>query len=138
MRTRLLTLLVLGLPATFAAQTHVVVTFSGTTVKLYANGRRLYTLDKQFVRGRVLRVWLGGQDEGLNAVYLAGGEVIEMVTIVFSAELQNPAGKSASLGCWLEGWSKSESKFNFFNSNATNPASRTTASVTPIQTSWVW
>ncbi|HEX7024731.1 MAG TPA: hypothetical protein VF187_07930, partial [Gemmatimonadales bacterium] len=65
------------MPADLAAMTpgnltHLVITFSGTTVKLYTNGRRLYTLDKQFVRGRVLRVWLGGQDDGLNAVYLAG------------------------------------------------------------------
>ena len=65
------------MPADLAASTpgnltQVVVEFSGPTVKLYTNGRRLYTLDKQFARGRVLRVWLGGQDEGLNAVYLAG------------------------------------------------------------------
>jgi hypothetical protein len=52
--------------------TSVVMAFSGATVKLYTNGRRLFTLDRQFVRGRVLRVWLGGQDEGANAVYLAG------------------------------------------------------------------
>ena len=52
--------------------TQVVVVFAGPTVKLYTNGQRLYTLDRQFVRGRVLRVWLGGQDAGTNAVYLAG------------------------------------------------------------------
>ena len=51
--------------------THVVVEFQGTQIKLYTNGRRLYTLDKQFARGRVLRVWLGGADDGLNAAYLA-------------------------------------------------------------------
>jgi hypothetical protein len=66
-----------SMPADLAASTpgnltQVVVEFSGTTIKLYTNGRRLYTLDKQFARGRVLRVWLGGADEGLNAVYLAG------------------------------------------------------------------
>ncbi len=65
------------MPADLAASTpgnltHVVVEFQGTKINLFTNGRRLYTLDRQFVRGRVLRVWLGGQDEGLNAVYLAG------------------------------------------------------------------
>jgi hypothetical protein len=65
------------MPADLAASTpgnltNIVMTFSGSTVKLYTNGRRLYTVDRQFPRGRVLRVWLGGQDDRLNAVYLAG------------------------------------------------------------------
>jgi hypothetical protein len=65
------------MPADLAASTPGILTrlvweFNGTTITLYTNGRRLYTLDKQFARGRVLRVWLGGADEGLNAVYLAG------------------------------------------------------------------
>lgn len=52
--------------------TQVSVSFSGNTIKLYTNGRRLWTLDRQFVRGRVFHVWLGGQDENAQAVYLAG------------------------------------------------------------------
>ncbi len=69
------------MPADLAASTpgnltRLVITFSGTTVKLYTNSRRMFTLDKQFARGRVLRVWLGGQDEGPNAVYLAGFSVV--------------------------------------------------------------
>jgi len=53
--------------------TQVVAAFEGTTVRLYTNGRRLYTLtDRKFVRGRVLRVFLGGQDDATQAVYLAG------------------------------------------------------------------
>ncbi len=64
------------MPADLAASTpgnltRVVMEVSGTTVKLYTNGRRLYTLDRQFVRGRVLRVWLGGENSG-NPMYLAG------------------------------------------------------------------
>jgi hypothetical protein len=52
--------------------THIIAVFEGPQVKLYTNGRRLYTLsDRKFVRGRVLRVFLGGQDDGANAVYLA-------------------------------------------------------------------
>lgn len=52
--------------------TTVVAVFEGNTVRLYTNGRRLYTLsDRQFARGRVLRVFLGGQGDGANAVHLA-------------------------------------------------------------------
>jgi hypothetical protein len=52
--------------------TQVAVSFAGNTIKLYTNGKRLYTLDRQFARGRVLRVFLGGQDETDGAVHLAG------------------------------------------------------------------
>ena len=51
--------------------TKVAVSFEGSTVKLYTNGRRLFTLDRQFARRDVLRVFLGGVDD-VNAVYLAG------------------------------------------------------------------
>jgi len=51
--------------------THLVIEINGPTIKLWTNGRRLYTLDKQFVRGRVLRVWLGGES-ATNPMYLAG------------------------------------------------------------------
>ena len=51
--------------------TRVGVSFSGSTIKLYTNGRRLYTLDRVFAKGRYLRVSLGGVDDA-NAVYLAG------------------------------------------------------------------
>ena len=52
-------------------RTQVEVSFAGPTVKLYTNGRRLYTLDRQFARGQVLRVFLGGESDA-NPVYLAG------------------------------------------------------------------
>ena len=52
--------------------TKVGVSFEGSTVKLYTNGRRMYTLDRKFARGRVLRVFLGGSDAAEGAVYLAG------------------------------------------------------------------
>ena len=54
------------------ALTQVAVSFVGNTIKLYTNGRRLWTLDRQFARGRVFRVSLGGQDENAGAVHLAG------------------------------------------------------------------
>jgi hypothetical protein len=64
------------MPADLAAATpgnltHLVMEFNGTTIRLYTNGQRLYTLEKQFVRGRVLRVGLGGESSG-NPMYLAG------------------------------------------------------------------
>ena len=51
--------------------TKVNVSFEGTTIKLYTNGRRLYTLTREFARGRVLRVFLGGTDAANGAMYLA-------------------------------------------------------------------
>jgi hypothetical protein len=92
-------------PADLAASTpgtltHLVVVVQGSTIKLYTNGRRMYTLDKQFARGRVLRVWLGGQDEGLNAVYLAGFAVRAGASapgvIMGVARLPGGAGGSAN------------------------------------------
>src|ERR1043166_8123319 len=41
----------------------VSLSYANGALKLYTNGRRLYTLsDRKFARGRVLHVWLGGQD----------------------------------------------------------------------------
>ena len=55
-----------------AALTEVTASFDGGTVKLYTNGRRLYTLtDRRFARARTLHLFLGGQDDGDQAVYLA-------------------------------------------------------------------
>jgi len=60
----------LTLPQTLA---QVNVSYAGGALKLYTNGRRLYTLsDRQFARGRVLHVTLGGQDGPEYAVHLAG------------------------------------------------------------------
>jgi hypothetical protein len=55
------------------APTRIAVKFSGSTIKLYTNGRRLYTLtDRAFVRGKVLRVTLNAEGDGEQAEYLAG------------------------------------------------------------------
>ena len=51
----------------------VVVAMEGTLMKVYANGQLTHTLpNRKFVRSRVLRVLLGGQDDDQQAVYLAG------------------------------------------------------------------
>ena len=52
--------------------THVSLSFEGNTIKLYTNGRRLYTLSRAFVRGKLLRISLGAQNDTDQAVYLAG------------------------------------------------------------------
>ena len=65
------------MPADLAAEVagqpaEVRVDFNGTRLRLYTNGRQLVDLpDVKFVRGRVLRVFLGGHDSGLNAVHLS-------------------------------------------------------------------
>jgi hypothetical protein len=55
-----------------SALTRVAVSFDNETVTMYTNGKRLYTLaDRKFVRGTVMRVSLGGQDDDKYAVYLS-------------------------------------------------------------------
>src|SRR5688500_11899369 len=56
--------------------TRVVAVVQGPTIRLYTNGRRHYTLDKQFVRGRVLRVSLGVDLVRQDPVYLAGLRIL--------------------------------------------------------------
>jgi neutral ceramidase len=58
-------------PALPGSLTNVGVRVQGNNIQLYTNGRFLYSLDRQFVRGRVLRVFLGGQNDTDQAVYLA-------------------------------------------------------------------
>ena len=55
-----------GQPAEFQ------VDFNGSTVTLYANGRKITSVSEtKFVRSRVLRIFLGGHDTKLNAVHLS-------------------------------------------------------------------
>ena len=67
--------------------TRVGVSFSGSTIRLYTNGRRLYTLDRVFARGLFLRVSLGGEDDA-NAVYLAGLRIATGAPLVVAATPQ--------------------------------------------------
>ena len=79
--------------------THIVASFEGETFKLYTNGRRLYTLtDRRFARGRVLRVFLGGQDDADQAVYLARLRVVAGAATVIAAT----SGQSASTGTLVQ------------------------------------
>jgi hypothetical protein len=54
-----------------SAPTKVNVSFDASGMKLYAHDRLVATLPgRKFAHGRVLRVFLGGQDDDLYAVYL--------------------------------------------------------------------
>jgi len=79
----------------------VVVTFDDTEVKLYTNGQRLFTLaDRRFMRGGVLRVFLGGQDDGDQAVYLAGLRITAGATapMVLASQQSAAVGTLTSSG----------------------------------------
>jgi hypothetical protein len=52
--------------------TQVRASFAGTAFKLYTNGKEIVNESgRKFVRGRLLRVGLGGQDERMCSVHLA-------------------------------------------------------------------
>ena len=72
-------------------------------------------------------------------ITLSSGEAIKVVTMVFSVTLSNPAGKAASVVCFLHGETTMTDPFAMLNENASNPAYRVTkASVVQVQTDWVW
>ena len=78
---------------------HVAVSFEGTTLRMYTNGQRLYTLaDRRFARGRVLRVFLGGQDADQQAVYLAGLRIAASGGATVVAQQQNALTGTSSSG----------------------------------------
>lgn len=52
--------------------TEIRVSVDGTTLKVFTNGKEVLNLTgRKFVRSRVLRVFLGGQNDREQAVYLA-------------------------------------------------------------------
>ena len=81
-----------ALPSTL---TTVALSFEDETVRMYTNGQRVYTLSgRKFVRGRVLRISLGGTDDDQQAVYLARVRVADAATTIASSQ-------SASTGTGL-------------------------------------
>ena len=71
--------------------TVVTVVMQGTTLKLYTNGRRLYTLtDRKFVRAQKLWIWLGGQDDDKYAVYVARIRVVDNAPPAGPLNASNP------------------------------------------------
>src|SRR5687767_12895451 len=82
----------MDMPAAVAATlpstlTRVAISFEDETIKMYTNGRRLYTLsERKFVRGRVLRISLGGTDDDRYAVYLASVRIADAATTIASSQ----------------------------------------------------
>ena len=83
--------------------TQVVIVMQGQTMKLYTNGRLMFAQSRTFARTRVLRVFLGGQDDGPNAVLLASmrvlnGVVVGPVATAGSTSGANPGAGAAGAG----------------------------------------
>ena len=57
-------------PLLHAQPSEVRVSVKGPTITLFTNGQQIFSLDRKFPRGRVLRVELGGYDDDKYAVYL--------------------------------------------------------------------
>ena len=101
--------------------TSILISVEGETVKLYTNGRRIYTLiERRFARGRVLRVFLGGQDDGDQAVYLARLRVAAGAATVIAS------GQAASTGTLVTRESSGTTK------TAGGGTIQTTTTTTPI------
>ena len=57
---------------------HIIASIEGSTIKLYTNNVRLYTVsERRLARGQVLRVSLNGTDDNKGAVYIARFRVAE-------------------------------------------------------------
>jgi hypothetical protein len=67
-------------------------------VKMYTNGRRLFTLtERKFVRGRVLRVSLGGQDDDKYAVYLSRLRIADLAPSIVTSNAPQAGPRSVSV-----------------------------------------
>ena len=92
----------MDMPAAVAATlpstlTRVAISFEDETIRMYTNGRRLYTLgERKFVRGRVLRISLGGQDDDKYAVYLASLRVADLAPSIVASNAPQAGPRSVS------------------------------------------
>ncbi len=111
------------------ALTNIRFTFRGDELTVYTNAQLLYTLpNRLFIRGRRLRVFLGGQNDTDRAVYLARVRVASGVgasSTVASGSTQ-PAGSSAASPT-LPAFAGNV----FVTPGATGPIVRWTPSATP-------
>ncbi len=80
-----------------SALTKIAVSFEDETVKMYTNGRRLFTLnERKFVRGRVMRIFLGGQDDDKYAVYLARLRIADLAPVIVAQNAPQAGPRSVS------------------------------------------
>jgi hypothetical protein len=85
--------------ATPGMPTVLTIVMQGPTLKLYTNGRRIYTLsDRKFVRAQKLWIYLGGQDEDKYAVYVSRIRVIDNVAPVGPVVASSPPPPAAGGG----------------------------------------
>ena len=89
--------------------TKVRLEVEGPTMRLYTNGRRHYTLQKQFARGPVLRVYLGAQNGGTEAVYLAGLRILGGAGMTIATQQSGMTGGLTSTATLTSGGSVTRS-----------------------------
>jgi hypothetical protein len=77
---------------------NVTVNFRGTSLTMYTNGTQVYSVQREFVRGSVLRVFLGGQNDTDRAVYLARLRIGTGAPVVASAPLMPTQPGIATVG----------------------------------------
>jgi len=134
-----LTTLLVAVPASSAAQTTAEVTLKVPVILTQLSPDIKWVrvsctiVSDALIIGNVTYPNLVRKDEDIA---VSGGEVVKLVTMVFSLTLNNPVGKSAQAGCTLQGASGVD--WLNFNENATNPAFRTKPSVSASQSVFVW
>ena len=88
----------MDMPAAIAAslpsrRTKVALSFEDETIKMYTNGKWVYTLtNRRFMRKKILHISLGGQDEDKYAVYLASVRVADLATSIVASNAPLPNG----------------------------------------------
>ena len=109
-----------ALPSTL---TTVALSFEDETIRMYTNGQRVYTLSgRKFVRGRVLRVFLGGTDDDQYAVYLARVRVADATSAPVAVTTVLPATTTGTITPIVP------------NQQATVPASSGAVTAGPVST----
>ena len=117
--------------------THIVITGENETMQLFTNGRRLFTLtQRKFARTKVLWLYLGGEDDGPNAVYLARLRVVDNTlmspNVVSNLPAQCQGVPGATLGSPLcnslsnPGNTGTNTTTNTTATTGTNPGNNTT------------
>ncbi len=78
--------------AVMGSLANIAVSFRGTSLTMYTNGEEVYSVQREFVRGSVLRVFLGGQNDTDRAVYLARLRIATGAPVVVAAPGPTTAG----------------------------------------------
>lgn len=72
-------------------------------------------------------------------VPVSGGQLNTSVSIVFSAQLDNPVGQSATVSCQLDGWSTSTQSWTWFQPTAANPSFKVSSGIVgQVNSTFTW